>query len=218
MLIDLFNSDGEGLIKSIMGHHPAVTEIINEIQETERIVIENRIRTTKKQEVQEKHLIVIPFNSEQDLMNTEEMYDKFRQFRGILDDHPKNEVTLVVDRGINRLYTRKLLKYALRNIEIKINIATPISEIEPKPGTKTEKIIIKTGTSTYADLLKNIKTSVDIDRVGAGIRNIKKTQMGYIIMEVEGGKADTLRNEFRRTVNDINDKDITIQKKGKHYR
>ncbi|KAK9743797.1 hypothetical protein QE152_g8340 [Popillia japonica] len=67
-----------------------------------------------------------------------------------------------------------------------------------KGGSKTEKVIIKAGGKQYADILRTVKNSINIDQAGINVKTIKKTMRGDVMMEVKGGKekAEALRQEI----------------------
>ncbi|KAK9729434.1 hypothetical protein QE152_g15951 [Popillia japonica] len=65
----------------------------------------------------------------------------------------------------------------------------------PHSQRTTEKIVVKSGTTKYADLLKKVKDNVDLDKdnvdldkVGVHVKTIKKTRHGDLMLEVSGDR------------------------------
>ncbi|KAJ8932749.1 hypothetical protein NQ314_014449 [Rhamnusium bicolor] len=95
-------------------------------------------------------------------------------------------------------YIRKCAEAIFRKTEYEITILTANktdrlkSESKPRTtrtkGPQTDKIIIKSEGKTYAELLRSVKTNVDIAKVGVTIKSLKKTEKGDLLLEVAGGK------------------------------
>ncbi|KAK9702461.1 Zinc knuckle [Popillia japonica] len=64
-----------------------------------------------------------------------------------------------------------------------------------KETQQLEKMVIRSEGKQYADILRTIKSSVDIDKVGIKIKSIKKTTKGDVMLEIQGGadKAEALK-------------------------
>lgn len=217
MIIDSKRGKRKGLMSIVENQAPSIAHIMNNTKEVERVSLENRVKTKDSEERSEKHFFIIPFDiGTTEVNDMQDLYEKILQFRKELIEYPEKGITLLTDEGININYLRKILEYALREVEIKVTIGTPSNEVEKKAPPKTEKILIKPGQNTYADLLKNIKASVDIQKMGVGVKNIRKSHAGNIVLEVERDKAEDLRKEIKEKIKEIGDSDIAITRKERH--
>lgn len=65
-----------------------------------------------------------------------------------------------------------------------------------------EKVIVKSGDTKYADLLKTVKEKVDLTRVGVQVKSIRKTRKGDLLLEVKGDRQDAgaLKEAIHKTV------------------
>lgn len=109
---------------------------------------------------------------------------------------------LVALRHMENDYLRKVAEYVFRGTEWKLEIIQPKdikrTGVEPHIRVRTpttEKIIIKSEGKQYADILRAIKSNVNIDQIGISVKTIKRTEKGDVMVEVQGGKkeAETLR-------------------------
>ncbi|XP_077301340.1 uncharacterized protein LOC143921905 [Arctopsyche grandis] len=91
-----------------------------------------------------------------------------------------------------------------------------VQQKKPKltiPRPKTEAITLKRSESnnnTYADILKKIRTTVDIAATGCQVDRIRKTRNGMILMELErnGGNPTTLADAIKTALGD----DTTVRR------
>ncbi|KAF2902161.1 hypothetical protein ILUMI_04019 [Ignelater luminosus] len=51
-----------------------------------------------------------------------------------------------------------------------------------------EKLVVKAGGRTYAELLKTVKTNTDVERARVQVRKLKKTAKGDLLLETAGEK------------------------------
>lgn len=67
-----------------------------------------------------------------------------------------------------------------------------------KAAQETEKVIIKSNGKKYADILRTVKSSINIDEAGIRVKTIKRTMKGDVIVEMLGGKekANALKHEI----------------------
>jgi hypothetical protein len=56
-------------------------------------------------------------------------------------------------------------------------------------GRNTEALVIDTGEITYADLLKQVKASVDDTRTKDAIQTVIRTQTGKLLLAVKKGEG-----------------------------
>ncbi|KAG5878869.1 hypothetical protein JTB14_005019 [Gonioctena quinquepunctata] len=131
------------------------------------------------------------------------------QLRHELENGNRNEIRIGVLGKTNLEYFRKCVEFALRGLEIKATLC--IEENNKTPRRKSErdktkrdrhpvndKIIIKTTEGkSYADLLRSVKDSVDLEEKGIQIRAMRKTNKGDLIMEVSGGNAMDLKRSIQ---------------------
>nr|CAH7742054.1 unnamed protein product [Callosobruchus chinensis] len=73
------------------------------------------------------------------------------------------------------------------------------------PASNTNGIVIKAGTISYAELVKKVKTSVDVDRLGVEVKKLRKTEAGDLLVLVEGGgyKGGVLKRAIEDNLQEI---------------
>lgn len=137
--------------------------------------------------------------------------------RKILQRGKKNIVaTQVSPNDEDKL--RKFLEivFAADDIEIKIfckEISRPAygRELSTKSATgerstnkrTTEAVIIKTEGSSYAELLKKVRTNVNTKELGIDVKTIRKTNAGDIVVTVKEGQGQKLFESIRESNKDL---------------
>ncbi|KAK9711064.1 hypothetical protein QE152_g25679 [Popillia japonica] len=102
--------------------------------------------------------------------------------------------------GLNPQYTRKICEYIFRLDTVDISvISTQRKQASKEPVTRrpvTEKVVVKSGNTKYADLLKSVKNCVNLEKVGVQVKTIRKTKDGDLLLEVRGDrqKAGVLKD------------------------
>lgn len=133
----------------------------------------------------------------------------------------KTHVCIPETENVMGLQIRRMIQFLIADTEIKLIVYKPYEEKRnttgqrDKPGMSTKNvnkheasknkkklkqdaIIISRKDTTYADLLKTIKTAVNPNELGVEVHNIKKTQKGDLLLTIKNGadKAEVLRKEL----------------------
>ncbi|KAK9693458.1 hypothetical protein QE152_g34169 [Popillia japonica] len=101
---------------------------------------------------------------------------------------------------------RKICEYIFAKEQVNITLISGKAKQTPSNADKrrptTERIIVKSGNTSYADLLKTVKDKVDPDEVDIQIKTIKKTREGDLLLEVSGDKqkAGALKEAINRKI------------------
>lgn len=150
-------------------------------------------------------LYIIPYKMNSEGINdTKKLHEILQKLEGETASLGTKEFRLAVAGDHELEYIRKCAEYAFHGTDRKLEI------IRSKKGTRDksktlpiEKILIRTEGRQYADILRTIKSNVDIDQVGVKIKTIKKTYNGDIMLEVRGGKdkAEALKHEIQKNNN-----------------
>lgn len=186
--------------------YPDLREVLQKNDGNIDYVMQSTVTRLKNNETSEKTSVVyiIPFSvNDSGVNDMEDIYNKMKTLKETMPIHPVKRMNIVLTEGLNPEYLRKIGEYVFSNSNVKITFL--VSKTKRKDvGDKTEKVqiervVIKSGEATYADLLKNVKNSVDIRKVGVQVKAIKKTIKGDLLLEVEGGrkKADDLKQAIR---------------------
>ncbi|KAI4454261.1 hypothetical protein MML48_10g00007977 [Holotrichia oblita] len=105
-------------------------------------------------------------------------------------------VVVALDKQFNLGYLRKCFEFIFHTSDYKIslaNLTNTVSRVPSTPGARVKqqqseigKVIVKAQGKSYADLLKTVKTSVNLEEIGVSIRKVKRTQKGDLLLEVPG--------------------------------
>ncbi|CAH1188737.1 unnamed protein product [Phyllotreta striolata] len=95
---------------------------------------------------------------------------------------------------------RKICEAVFYNSKWKIKIvAKEKDKIQNEEGPKkSEKIILKAGGRSYADLLRDVRKNVDVNGLGVNVERVKRTRNGDLLMEIK--KADHAIKKDVKTV------------------
>ncbi|CAG9833243.1 unnamed protein product [Diabrotica balteata] len=93
------------------------------------------------------------------------------------------EAFLKVVSGYKGRNFRKLLEVTFRGMDLHL-VLEEYEQEENRAGM--QKVNVKEGGKSYAELLKEIKSSVDTKKEGISAKSAKKTRGGDFILEVAG--------------------------------
>nr|CAH7763894.1 unnamed protein product [Callosobruchus chinensis] len=121
---------------------------------------------------------------------------------------------LIATGKIDMGYLRKCLEYVFKNTETKVTIVDHNKEMPDKRNLiatevkkrrllDPDKIIVKANGKSYADLLRDVKSRVDIEAENIKVKSVKKTAKGDILMEVVGScNAERLKKVIKENMGD----------------
>ncbi|KAK9675269.1 hypothetical protein QE152_g40490 [Popillia japonica] len=124
------------------------------------------------------------------------LYDTIGQLKEAMAEQNTKKIKLVALGNLDSDYMRKCAEHIYRGTTNMIEIVTNKQISSGKKETQQlEKMVIRSEGKQYADILRTIKSSVDIDKVGIKIKSIKKTTKGDVMLEIQGGadKAEALK-------------------------
>ncbi|KAI4459448.1 zinc finger cchc-type superfamily [Holotrichia oblita] len=115
-----------------------------------------------------------------------------------------NHIKLVSLGNVNIDYLAKCLEFVFRGTTAKFELCgrnvtkSKMQTHRVKDAQQSEKVIIKAGGKKYADILRSVKSSINIDEAGIKVKAIKRTTKGDVMVEIQGGmdKAVALRQEI----------------------
>lgn len=222
ILFDPGDTTENKIVDNLNLKFPDMKDIITKNEGQIDYLVSTVATRTKKQESTEKTtaLYILPFKIDKEgLNNMEEAYNTFKALKDSMHVHPTKKLNLILSDGLNQDYIRKLSEYVFSNSEVNIILMNPSGIPKTLRNNKmrpqTERVLVKSGTTTYADLLKTVKNEVNIKEVGVQVKSIKKTTRGDLLLEVEGDKqkAGALREAIREKVkNDVrvSNRDVII--------
>lgn len=174
---------------------PDIQTLLNDkIEEGKIEYIKTQVKTVISGGAEEERtriLYILPYKMSSDGVNdTKKLYEVLQKLEGETAALGTAELKLAVAGNCELEYIRKCSEFVFHGTDRKVDIIRSGVRKKDKPiGLGTEKIFIRSEGKQYADVLRTIKSNVDIDRVGVKIKTIKKTYNGDIMLEVQGGKA-----------------------------
>lgn len=173
-----------------------------EFMKTNTETILSRGRKAEKSRV----LYVLPYK-----MNNEGIHDiqKLYQVIGKLDDestiHQTKHIKMACIGNIDSGLIRKCTEHIFRGTDKRFDILVKASSRERHKSLsnremrQTEKIVIKSEGKNYADVLRAIKSNVNIEETGIKVKTIKKTMKGDVLLEIQGDKnnAEVLKQKIQ---------------------
>nr|CAH7762640.1 unnamed protein product [Callosobruchus chinensis] len=121
---------------------------------------------------------------------------------------------LIATGKIDMGYLRKCLEYVFKNTETKVTIVDHNKEMPDKRNLiaaevkkrrllDPDKIIVKANGKSNADLLRDVKSRVDIEAENIKVKSVKKTAEGDLLMEVVGScNAERLKKAIKENMGD----------------
>lgn len=215
IIIDPRDKGEKGILKDAISKYPEIKYLIEEgcIEgEIECIVNETKMsrKGDSEQQCMKRSVFLLPMKVDRDGVNSmEDVYLLMTHLRDILhSDKSIKNLAVVTPEGLDRAYVQKIMEFVLQKCGVKIEYNLPKSKRQPERqefhDLKREKrskddVIIKAGEKSYADLLREVKHSVDIDKIGVKVERLRKTAAGDLQIIVDGGKqaAESLGAELR---------------------
>lgn len=159
-------------------------------------------------------IYALPLNIDNNGMDdVEAIYGLCKKLKEELIGNNTERIKMIYIGNMNTDYLRKCAEHAFYNTKCKITLTDISNRIGAKQrtennrnkGTKTENIVVRAEGRSYAELLKTMKKSIDIDRMGIKIETLKKTNRGDLLMKVRGGreKAIALKEEIKKNTENV---------------
>lgn len=94
----------------------------------------------------------------------------------------------MIQEQLDDRYARKCTEAIFHKTVTQITVWNNKPQNKEPADLKTEKIILKTEGKDYASALRSIRETVNLERMGVKVKNIRKTAQGDVMLEVLGGK------------------------------
>lgn len=209
-LLDPKEKEKNKLFEVLMVKHPEIESMVKSNEGQIDYVINTVETRNKKQEVTKKTtaLYILPLEVGKTGFNSaEDIYMMLRTFKDMQSVHPTSNINLIISERLECRYIRKICEYVFAGKEISVSILTPnrVEKTSSRRDTvrpQREKVVVKSGDMSYADLLKKVKNNININEVGVSVKSIKKTLRGDLMLEVEGDrqKAGALKVAIEKSV------------------
>ncbi|XP_057666033.1 trichohyalin-like [Diorhabda carinulata] len=95
----------------------------------------------------------------------------------------EKNIKVIIGEGVDKIKIRKIIEFVGRTGETEWSILTKGEEVVRIGGGGSERdggesLFIKTGMKKYTEVLKTIKTNVDVDELGIKVESVRKTGRG----------------------------------------
>lgn len=162
-----------------------------------------KIQLSKGGEVENSRILfILPYTMDLGGVNDlNVLYNMLGRLATEMAKQGADQVRLAVLGNLDTEYLRKCVEHVFRKSQYKIEIVAAKkrkSAKVKKVSHQLEKVVVSSDGKQYADILRSIKSSVNIDDAGIKIKSIKKTAKGDVMLEVLGGKdkAEALKREI----------------------
>lgn len=225
VVIDPEEADEKGQLRQIVRNYPQFKGLISEkprYGECEYIINRSSITTSRGliHEERTQFFMALPYKTSSEGVNDMEgIYNLAMRMKEVMKQNNREEVRIILQKGIDREYTRKILEFVLKeqNIKAELMVEREEEKTQKMDGRVTAKekkykdnkrnngIVIKSGSKTFAELLRDVKDSVDIEKMGVQIKTIKKTAKGDLFLKVVGEEenANKLTAAVQEKVKDV---------------
>lgn len=210
LIWDPQDQEQKEIIENLAIKYPEMEYIMENNEGQIDYIINKVVTKTRNQENIEKTtaLYILPIETtKQGLGDIEEVYKLLKLLKGIIPLNPTDNINIIVNNSLKSEYVKKLCEYVFVNNKLNITLMSSKSDAatkrNPKTRHHTEKLLIKTGETSYADLLKTVKDEVDINKMGVQVKSIRKTMKGDLLLEVVGDrqKAGVFQSAIKEKVN-----------------
>nr|CAH7745932.1 unnamed protein product [Callosobruchus chinensis] len=198
--------ESKGIIKDLCERYTDIKELLDEGYTDGKIEFVTSQTTTSRHSGDKTTTIyLLPLTIDPNGVNDMKMvYDMLKDLMERISKNPIGSCLLITQEGLNPSYVRKMGEFLLRDGDLNIDYMTHTSRRKGNRRTqisanRDENLIIKVGERNYADLLREVKQKVDVEKIGVNVKSLRKTGSGDIMMTLEGGKdmANTLQKEIK---------------------
>lgn len=202
-------------MEKILNRFPLINSILEEglvEGQIETVKVQTEITSKKGTKGESYTIHALPTKIDgSGIIEVETLYGNCKNLADTAARLEKKSINVILPDTMEVDYVRKCLEHTFRNSGIKAKITTSDSvktngrkkshfEGNEK-GRAADQIIIKAQGLSYAELLKNVKEKVDIDKEGIDVKKIKKTNKGDLLLEVRGkDSASKLQQSIKSTM------------------
>lgn len=208
-----------GIMEHIALKYPEVYELMQKSDGQVDYLINTIATCGKNREKSQKTtaLYLVPLDiTGESLADVRNLYNKIKELKETMEVHPTSKINLIVNKRVNLDHVRKIVEYAFHDKSLTITIMSPRGNHEAQTSKRMKpqvgKVVVKRGEATYAELLKNVKDNVDIQKAGIQVRSIRKTLKGDLLLEVEGGQIKA--TELKEAIEEKVDNEVHITNYG----
>ncbi|KAK9686657.1 hypothetical protein QE152_g37029 [Popillia japonica] len=220
ILIDPSKTDTNKCLQRLSMRFPALIDMVKENEGRIDYLTCTTATKVRNREMEETRttVYILPLQVHNDGINdVQEAYNVLKELKDIYRSQVRGTLNLMVADGLDPEYMRKICEYIFAKEQVNITLISGKAKQMPSKADKrrplregtadkrrptTERIIVKSGNTSYADLLKTVKDKVDPDEVDIQIKTIKKTREGDLLLEVSGDKqkAGALKEAINRKI------------------
>lgn len=209
ILIDPSKTDTNKCLQRLSMRFPALTDMVKENEGRIDYLTCTTATKVRNREIEETRttVYILPLQVHNDGINdVQEAYNVLKELKDIYRSQVRGTLNLMVADGLDPEYMRKICEYIFAKEQVNITLISGKAKQTPSNADirrpTTERIIVKSGNTSYADLLKTVKDKVDLDEVDIQIKTIKKTREGDLLLEVSGDKqkAGALKEAINRKI------------------
>ncbi|KAK9718508.1 hypothetical protein QE152_g23129 [Popillia japonica] len=222
ILVDPGGANTNKMLERLSMRYPAVLDMVNRNEGQVDYLTSTTSTQLRSEQIKEVKttVYVLPLQANRDGTNDiQEAFNVLRELKEIYGRHPSGRLKLLLSDDCDPQYMRKICEYLFASDQTDIMLITSKAmqvptKMENRKST-IERVIVKSGSTKYSDLLKSVKENVDLDRVGVQVKTIKRTSAGDLMLEVRGDRKhagalkEAINKKINNTVSIINN-DITL--------
>ncbi|XP_050518492.1 trichohyalin-like [Diabrotica virgifera virgifera] len=129
---------------------------------------------------------------------------------------PPEIIRVAINNEINKEKVRKALEFVGRREKITWEIIIRGKEMDKEVKNEQEEaLLIKTGSKSYTDVLKEMNAKINIGKIGVKVDRLKKTEGGDILVKLKGrGAAEKLKREMDTKMSGIS---MAVRRKENYF-
>lgn len=194
--------DSDGLTRQLQRCYPelyADTEDYTMIEQVTRKRGSNDVNIRRRHSVRNE----VPVSKGQ---ISESFLQGLLKLRECVEEEGIIQINVVIADKSDTELIRKLLEMAFSGRTASVTIHAPNRLTETgKRGTinQDEAIILKAEGKTYADLVKSVRSNLYKEEIGPNVKSIRKTQAGSLMITVNDGAGELLKERIKEKINDM---------------
>nr|CAH7734186.1 unnamed protein product [Callosobruchus chinensis] len=132
-----------------------------------------------------------------ELADTDTVYQAIYQLKEKMEQYGRSKVALPYSPTHCEDTLLKTLEFIFRQ--------TQSSRLGQSKGkqSRREAVIVKSNSSSYADLARELRKDVNLNAVDVEVSKIRKTQKGDLLLEIRKGKAEVLKTAINNQMHGV---------------
>lgn len=214
IILDPATKPEEKNMETVIQKIPALRGIFeDELKEgeIETLKVQTHIATKKRNSGKRNMIYMLPLRMHDNIVGVNAIYEGCKKLKYEMLKEGKQHITILTLGQLEMIYLRKCIEYLLKDSDLTVTIILKPNKRKKSTsngrnhrGPEIQKIIVKAEGKSYAELVKNVKSSINMGESRIQVNHQKMTKKGDLMIEVEGHEnAEKIKEAVKNNFNEV---------------